>query len=290
MSPPELTDDTGLRWCPASDTHDIALDGSTLVCRNSSGRRLKSVPKNVRDTEIGRQLLAVREQLQRHERECVTTVESWMLGALPVPFALLTKVWADPAWRRALSDLAVTADLSAEPGLLKRIDETGRVGVVNLDAESEWLDSDHLYVPHPVLIEDLADVREFAAELGLSQTIPQLTREVYAKPAEVEGNRVTDYNGGEFDELRQARARTATSGFAVRGPYATCRASDAGRELQARYWIGDENPDYSTETGDLLWVDADERSVPLSEVGPIAWSEGIRMAALIFAGRKTDEK
>ncbi|GAA4915071.1 uncharacterized protein DUF4132 [Stackebrandtia albiflava] len=288
--PPAATADADLVWREATDKYQIALDGATLVCRNDKGKRLKSVPKAVRDGAVAEELLAVRDFLERHERHCHATVESWMLGALPIPVPLLLEIWPDPAWRQALADLAVAEEPGGEPGLLRQIDDDGRIGVVNLDAETEWIDAERLYIPHPVLLPDLDDVRDFAVELGVSQRVPQLVREVFTKPDTVEGNSLGRYGGGVFDELRQAKGRAIKFGFGVRGGYATTHATDGGTELQARYWLGDDGPDYEAYTGDLLWVDDDERPVPLTDVGPIAWSEGVRMAELIYAGRKTDDE
>ncbi|CAM3316101.1 DUF4132 domain-containing protein [Stackebrandtia soli] len=292
MSPPSSTTTppagATLHWRPTPSGHEIALDGSTLVCRNSKGRLLKAVPPAVRKSAEATELLALREFLERHERECLATVETWMLGAFAIPVALLADLWPDPSWRAALTDLAVTTEPSAEPGLLRELG-SGRVGVVNLDAETEWLETEKIHIPHPVLIEDLADVREFAAELGIAQSASQLTRDVHAKPESVSGNTVRDYANGQFDSPSELRARVARYGFAIRGSYAICHASDDGVELQARFWIGDSSDYYESVTGDLLWVGSDERTVPLTAVGPIAWSEGIRMAELIYAGRKTTQ-
>lgn len=35
-------------WVPAGD-YEVALDDGTVVCRNASGRRLKSVPPKIAD-------------------------------------------------------------------------------------------------------------------------------------------------------------------------------------------------------------------------------------------------
>lgn len=43
------------------------------------------------------------------------------------------------------------------------------------------------------------------------------------------------------------------------------------------------------ETGSLTWQDQDGRALPLSEVGQVAWSEGMRMAAALYAGRVIEE-
>jgi len=219
-------------------------------------------------------------------------VESWLLGSLPVPAPVIARVWADPTWAALLTDLYVVPAQGGEGGFLRGVDDDGRIGVVDLDAESVWLDADRVVAPHPVLVEDLDDVREFALELGITQQLPQLTRAVHRKPAAVEADAtaVRDYSGGEFEQLRHATGRAQRLGFTVRGGYAVCRVLEAGQPVQPRFWIGSDAPDYATETGQLLWVDADERPLKLGDVGPIAWSEGIRMAELIHAGRKNTEE
>jgi hypothetical protein len=42
-------------------------------------------------------------------------------------------------------------------------------------------------------------------------------------------------------------------------------------------------------TGDLLWVDGDEQALPLGSVGPVAYSEGVRMASSIHAARFVED-
>ncbi|RCV49924.1 DUF4132 domain-containing protein [Marinitenerispora sediminis] len=281
-----------LAWVDGPDGYSLGLDGTTLVCRNPKGRQLKSVPKKVRESAEAEQLADLVRWLERHQQECRRQVESWLLGSLPVPAATVAAVWPDPTWRDLLADLFVApVSASGEPdtntgGFLRGVDEQGRLGVLDLDAESVWLSAERVVVAHPVRIPDLEDVRDFAAELGIEQRVPQLTREVYRRAGDLSpgATRVTAYAGGRFGELRDAVSRARRLGFAVRGGYAVCRTVDAGRYVQARYWLGSDSPDAPTSTGDLLWVDADERPLPVGEVGPVAWSEGVRMAETIHAG------
>ncbi|MDW6062379.1 DUF4132 domain-containing protein [Streptomyces sp. FXJ1.4098] len=78
-----------LVWVPTVGGHELALDGTALTCRNSSGRVLKSVPKAVRTSPAGERLTELRDRLLRHEAECRATVESWLLAGVPIPAALL---------------------------------------------------------------------------------------------------------------------------------------------------------------------------------------------------------
>ena len=67
-----------------------------------------------------------------------------------------------------------------------------------------------------------------------------------------------------------------------------CPVYEDGALITARYWIGADAPDYETETGDLHWIRSGD-PVPIGQVGPVAYSEGVRMATRIYAGRKPDK-
>ena len=73
------------------------------------------------------------------------------------------------------------------------------------------------------------------------------------------------------------------------GGYATCTVRDAGRSLKASVWIGEPYWDGDSATGALTWQDEEGRAAVLREVGPVAWSEGMRMAAALYAGRTIEE-
>ena len=173
-------------------------------------------------------------------------------------------------------------------GFLRAADADG-LGVVDLDGESVRIDAERVLIPHPAIIPDLDDLREFAAELSLSQRFDQLFREVHRPdPANAERTQLTDWSGGAFDQLRFATGRAASSGFKVSGGYAVCPVYEDGALITARYWIGADAPDYETETGDLHWIRSGD-PVPIGQVGPVAYSEGVRMATRIYAGRKPDK-
>ena len=46
---------------------------------------------------------------------------------------------------------------------------------------------------------------------------------------------------------------------------------------------------YETTTGDLTWVDDKQRPIEVVNVPPVAYSEGMRMASLIYAKRKVEK-
>ncbi|MFB6981399.1 DUF4132 domain-containing protein [Streptomyces scopuliridis] len=295
-------------WVETTGGYAVALDGTRVLCRNASGRTLKQVPSKLKDDPEVVRLRQLAEWLERHERECREQVDTWLVRSLPVPVALLARVWPDAAWQSALRDLVVApvgADGSADTGragFLRDADPARGLGIVDLDGDSVWLEPagvETVLIPHPVLLEELAELREFAAELGIEQGAEQLFREVWRRPEAAEdvvgGGTAQEwraYAHGKFAELRHATARAVSLGYRVRGGQAVCPLVEDGRQLEAAYWLGDDYPESESLTGSLEWRDRAGRRLPLAEVGPVAWSEGERMAALVYAGRviESDEE
>ena len=81
---------------------------------------------------------------------------------------------------------------------------------------------------------------------------------------------------------REPRARE----FGQRGKAAPWRQPGCNR-IQNMIRVGDSYDE--VYTGELLWVDAEENPLGLTEIGPVAYSEGVLMASSIYAGRKQDD-
>ncbi|MGI5350451.1 DUF4132 domain-containing protein [Streptomyces sp. CA-250714] len=277
---------TPLAWVPALHGHELALDGTDLRCRKTDGRMPATIPGAVRRSPVGEQFAALREQLVRHEQECRDTVESWLLGGTPVPARLLARVWPDPGWRTRLQHLVVHVD--GRIGLLAEVSEDGRVRVREADgALREPPIGSPVTLVHPVLLDDLGPWQRLLEEHGAAQGIDQLSRPVHRRPEgsdpeatgiDVSVDENTEGTGGS------ARWRAVENGFEVRGGYAVLRVTERGFMVEARCWLGDDEAGAPGAAGRLLWVDEAERPVPLGEVGPVAWSEGRRMAELIYGG------
>lgn len=284
-------DEHGLGWMDAGKGYQLSLDDGKLVAKNPAGKRLTSVPKEVKDGDAADQLEALRDWLVEHERECAATVDQWMLRSLAVPRSVLEAVWDDPAWKKPLENAVVVAVTpegghdAARAGLFRGVDKKKGVGVVDLDGETAWLDTERVAIPHPILIAELDAWRELITQLGVAQGISQLHRETHAKPAGLTAASIDQFEDGKFAMLMHALGKARSLGFKVRGGFATCKTWDGGAVAEARYWIGADSPDSETYTGQLSWVDARERGLKLSEVGPVAFSEGMRMASSIYAAR-----
>ncbi|MFD1935658.1 MULTISPECIES: DUF4132 domain-containing protein [Nonomuraea] len=282
-------------WLAAGDGYEVALIEGRVAARATSGRaagrQLKSLPKALKEHPEVDRLRRLAEWLDRHAAACVAQVDLWMVSALPVPTGLLARVWPDEAWQSALRDMAVVGDDPDEVGFLRDATDAGELRVVNLDGETVRLSPTTVTLPHPVLLPDLDDLREFAAELGLVQKVEQIHRATWHKPAELaeKATEVKEFAGGRYDSRFGLAARATSLGYRVSGGYATCRVRDAERITEASVWIGEPYWDDEVTTGGLSWNDQEGRSLPLREVGPVAWSEGMRMAAALYAGRRVDE-
>ncbi|MER5747417.1 DUF4132 domain-containing protein [Streptomyces sp. NPDC059913] len=284
-----------MAWLAAGEGYEITLEEGRVVARRAGGRQLKTVPKALRDSPETDRLKQLAEWLDRHAAACVAQVDAWMVSSLPVPTELIVRVWPDEAWRAALRDMAVVGDDPDEAGFLRDVTADGELKVVDLDGETVRLSPRTVTLPHPVLLPDLDDVRDFAADLGITQKVEQIHRATWTRPDGPDtahpatATEVRDYAGGKFASRFGLAARATSLGYRVSGGYATCKVRDRGAGTEASVWIGEPYWDGESETGALSWHDGDGRAVRLTEVGPVAWSEGMRMAAALYAGRTIEK-
>jgi hypothetical protein len=147
-------------------------------------------------------------------------------------------------------------------------------------------------IPHPILIPDLDAWRALAAQRAIAQGMVQLLRETHARPASVQpGQRgVSQYGDARFAMLMHAIGKARSLGYRVSGGYAVCAVRDGGAACESRYWIGAGSPTSESFTGDLAWVDDRQHVMKVADVGPVAYSEGIRMASAIHAARVVEKE
>lgn len=285
-----------LNWIDAEKDYAVALADGKLVCRNPRGKQLASVPKWLKDTELSQQLIALKDWLAEHQRQCLETTEMWMLRSLPVPRKVLASVWPDPAWKDQLFNAVVCAVkkdklIQEEAGFLREVHEKKGIGIIDLDGETQWIKTDTVAIPHPILLEELDDFRELTVELSFEQQLDQLFRQTW-KPteAQLETSSIEDYSGGKFEMLNHVLGLCRRLGYKVSGGYACCPVWEGGVPVEARFWVGAEYPEEETYTADLIFADARDRTLPVKEVGAVAFSEGVRMAAAIFAKRVVEKE
>ncbi|MFJ8039049.1 DUF4132 domain-containing protein [Kitasatospora sp. NPDC096147] len=283
-------------WLAAGEGYEISLVEGKVTARSTggraAGRQLKSLPKAVREHPETEKLRRFAEWLDRHAASCVAQVDAWMVSSLPVPTGLLARVWPDSAWQAALRDLVVVGADETEVGLLRDVTPEGELRLVDLDGETVRISPATVTFPHPVLLPDLADLREFAAELDVVQGVEQIHRATWERPAEFAENAtsVDEFSGGRYPSRFGLAARATALGYKVTGGYASTRIRDGLRTVEANVWIGEPYWDGDSETGGLGWHGPDGRSLPLREVGAVAWSEGMRMAAALYAGRSVEQQ
>ncbi|WP_157442223.1 DUF4132 domain-containing protein [Actinoalloteichus fjordicus] len=229
----------------------------------------------------------------RLRRECRETVRRWMVRSLPIPVSTLVRLFEDESWRAALSALVVVpvdgrgSLVTESAGLLRDVDADGGVLVVDASGAVRTLTPARLVIGHPVLLPDLERFQELAIVLEIEQPVAQLFRQTEVRPTVMSATAtaIADYADGYFVELGDALDRCRAEGLTVRDGYAVCSVFERGRTLEARYWIGSGSPDLPACTGELFWVLPEGTRVRCSDVGPVAWSEGARMASVVFAGR-----
>ncbi|MFE2456492.1 DUF4132 domain-containing protein [Streptomyces sp. NPDC059402] len=281
-------------WLAAGDTYEVALVEGRVVARAASptspagGRPKRSLPEEIRDRPEVIELQRFAEWLDRHAADCAAQVTNWMVSALPVPTGLLARVWPDEAWQAALRDIVVVGAAPDEVGFLRAADERDGLRVVNPDGETVRLAAPTVTMPHPVLLPDLEALRTFAAESGVVQGVEQIHRATWTKPAGADGgaDAVTEFADAEYRSWFHLSARATSLGYRVSGSSVVDTVRDGGRIVTASVGMSDPYTEEKAWTGRLTWRHEDRhRSLPLSEVGPVAWSEGMRMAWALHAGR-----
>ena len=289
-------------WIDVTGGYALTIDDGVIRARNAKGKQLKSVPAKVKKTEEYLELDNLLTWLKTHDEECGTQVETWLLRSLPVPAKVIAAVWPDEAWQSWLRDLIIQpvddsgeAHGGAEAGFLRdATDADGQVklGIVDLDGETRTIDAAEILIPHPVLLDDLHELREFAADIGVEQRFDQLQRAVYSMPDPLpheSSTSLSEWANARFEQARFATTRAQSAGFNIKAGFASTRIHEDGKLVEARYWIGaDEYPEAETFTGELFWM-IDGEILPVREVGSVAYSEGVRMAAHIHAGRTIEE-
>ncbi|MGW7571432.1 DUF4132 domain-containing protein [Streptomyces tendae] len=283
-------------WLAAGDRYEVALVEGRVVARTTSatgtapeGKRERTLPAEIRDRPEVLELQRFAEWLDRHAAECAAQVATWMVSSLPVPTGLLARVWPDEAWQAALRDIVVVGEGPDEVGFLRDADESDGLRVVNLDGETVRLTPRTVTMPHPVLLPDLEELRTFAAELGVVQGVEQIHRATWPAPGAAEHGDtdvVTEFAGAEYHSWFHLSARATSLGYQISGSRIVDRVRDAGRVFTASVGMSDPYTEEKAWTGGLSWSHGDGyRSLPLHEVGPVAYSEGMRMAAALHAGR-----
>jgi hypothetical protein len=218
-------------------------------------------------------------------------VSEWFLKGLPVPVLVVSEVWPDPLWRACFENLVVCVTATGDTGLLRDVSD-GYLHLADLDGEEITVpvdESGSITIPHPAIIADIADWREFAAELGVSQGVDQLFRDIYVKPDDAVGRQraVRAYMDGRYEKAQVLIGRSRGGGFTTTMQEVSLIVVEDGVEVRISLDIDAWDPWEGGTIGKLSFYQ-DGQSLPLEKVGPITWSEGIRMAEFVYAGRTVE--
>ena len=127
--------------------------------------------------------------------------------------------------------------------------------------------------------------------MGFTQAVEQLFRPVFAATdAQKKLSSISDYANGKFDQLNFVNSLCKRLGYPVRGGYACCKVWENATPLEGRLWVGSDSPESETYTGELIFVDHEQKPQKISTVGPVTFSEAVRMATQIYAKRKVEKQ
>ena len=285
-------------WVRATDEHELAGVGRNLVCRNANGKQLKSVPKAAKETQVAEDLTALREWLERHAAECEATISNWVLGSLPVPVGATSSVWPDPAWQAPLRDAVVVGVDAAGTWLAAR---TGflRVSIPTVGSVSSIWTASRSGSPSSRSSSRIrccsrtsTTSAKFAVELGIEQVLPQLQRQTFTRPADLDPatTSITDFANGHFAELRHVTgrgelARVPCAGRLRHEPLLRGRTGGRGAVLDRIRRTGRRGVDRRPRVGRRRRAVAHARRRRPCRVH----LEGVRMASTIHAGRIVED-
>ncbi|SER51357.1 DUF4132 domain-containing protein [Corynebacterium cystitidis] len=278
-------------WFEGAD-YDFALSGAyadKIVARNKKGRTLKSVPKKAKTDEVYQQVDALRNYFAAHHDRCREAVIAWLFQEGPVPSEVLGAIWKDSVWQHYVKDLVVTA--GGVHGLLRHADATC-LQLVDLDGESHEVEvsaSQLVQIPHPIKIAQRDQWREFVIDLGVTQSVDQLFRDVYPLPETLREREdaMQAYADAEINPGGILAGIARDNGAKFSTQYLQVEVEEQGRRVQGRLDISFVSPKEKAFLSSVYFTAAD-RSVPPSDIGPVTWSETMRLAHQAYAARTID--
>ncbi|GAA1471214.1 DUF4132 domain-containing protein [Corynebacterium felinum] len=241
-------------WIPAGD-YFLKVEDGQIKARNAKGRVLKSVPAKAKKTPAFDRLAGLLTVLTQHDQECAQNVAEWFLHGHPIPVIAIQQLWPDPIWRKYLHNLVITDGTVV--GLLRDIRHTG-VAVADLDGESVEITAETITIPHPAVLCDIEDWREFSSELGATQGIDQLFREIHHKPADAQTQRehVQRYKDAHFEQASHLFSRARNGGFKADMYGATVEVNEAGQRINALLELEAYDPFSEAHLGVLKFFSA----------------------------------
>jgi hypothetical protein len=235
----------------------------------------------MRDRDSAHDLDEVARWLADRDDVCRDEATTWMVRATSLATDTLASLWTDRMWSRSLTDLVLETADGSDPdgsnpddaheddalvrGFLRGVAPGRGVGVLGLDGQTRWITHRRWTIPHPALLADLAAWQSAARQHGISQDVHQLDRTVFHR-----------------DPARFPDEHTAAHLWlpATSGTERTAQFWDGGRWVLARITPGEPGTanGASSRSITVTFEDSDGRLLRLAAVGPIVWSEALRLA------------
>ena len=160
--------------------------------------------------------------------------------------------------------------VTGDTGLLRDVSD-GHLHLADLDGEEITVpvdESGSITIPHPAIIADIADWREFAAELGVSQGVDQLFRDIYVKPDDAVGRQraVRAYTDGRYEKAQVLIGRSRGGGFTTTMQEVSLIVVEDGVEVRISLDIDAWDPWEDGTIGELSFYQ-DGQSLPLEKWG-----------------------
>ncbi len=220
----------------------------------------------VRDRDSAHDLDEVARWLADRDDVCRDEATSWMIRGTSLSTDTLANLWSDRMWSHSLTDLVIETadgDLSDDPaelarGFLRGVSAGRGVGILGLDGPTQWVTRRRWVIAHPATLPDLGGWINAARELGISQDVHQLDRTVFHRDA----SRFPDSHIAAHLWLPGTSRTERSEQF-----------WDGGRWVLAH--IGKSRADGYLS---VEFRDSDDRPLRLAAVGPIVWSEALRLA------------
>lgn len=288
-------------------TGDFVVEGYTIAfgddeevqIRDPKGKRLKSVPAKVRQSDDYQALMRGRKDDRSRGKRARRVLEERMISGTPIVADELAWLVQDAAFEDLFRGLVVVADGSPEraPAVLVGWDSTRGLGVVPLDYDAKWIGWPTVTIPHPSHLSDLTEWQDLLIELGLQQGLAQVFREVKSVPAAqrtlqectMVANRETR-SAAAIERALMDDGWTARRGMAKR--HLWLREGDAITTVEAWFDYGEYYmPSDETTTGAFGVNDVRGRPLPMSAVPGVLLGEIIRSLELACsqAGSKKDD-
>lgn len=272
-------------WIDAGD-YQLCIEDTKILVKNSKGKLLKSVPAKVKKLPEYDEVAAIASFLEQHQQLCVNTVREWFLYSQPIPAKVLTNVWPDESWQSMLRNLIFTDGVST--ALIREVDGEEIHGI-DLDGETVTLSGEELTITHPAVIEDLDDWRELVSEAGLSQGLDQIFREVHRKPeGEDLKNFFSRYKDSHFRNLGPLLGRCRNAGYVADAATIETSVVENGQKVRAAIHIDFYAYGGESSMRELYFVAEDDdrfSRLDYHDVGPITWSEAVRMCEFVYSAR-----